>query len=102
MYALVKRNGLIYALLAMLPLGGIGCSPNSTRDRPLVGGSLHNLSAPFFVAMRRELEGEATKLGVEMSVVDGQSNSAKQTSDVEAAVARGANGIILGPPDENA
>jgi inositol transport system substrate-binding protein len=102
MYALVKRNGLIYALLAMLSLGGIGCSPKSTRDRPLVVASLHNLSEPFFVAMRRELESEATKLGVEMSVVDGQSNSAKQTADVEAAVASGANGIILAPTDVNA
>lgn len=102
MYALVKRNGLTYALLAMLSLGGIGCSPKSTRDRPLVVASLHNLSEPFFVAMRRELESEATKLGVEMSVVDGQSNSAKQTADVEAAVASGANGIILAPTDVNA
>jgi inositol transport system substrate-binding protein len=102
MHALVNRNGLIYALLAMLSLGGIGCSPKSTRDRPLVVASLHNLSEPFFVAMRRELESEATKLGVEMSVVDGQSNSAKQTADVEAAVASGANGIILAPTDVNA
>jgi inositol transport system substrate-binding protein len=102
MYALVKRNGLIYALLAMLSLGSIGCSPKSTQDKPLVVASLHNLSEPFFVAMRRELESEATKLGVEMSVVDGQSNSAKQTADVEAAVASGANGIILAPTDVNA
>jgi len=102
MYSLIKREGLIYALLALLSLGSIGCSPKSTQDRPLVVASLHNLSEPFFVAMRRELESEATKLGVEMSVVDGQSNSAKQTADVEAAVASGANGIILAPTDVNA
>jgi inositol transport system substrate-binding protein len=63
---------------------------------------LHNLSEPFFVVMRRELESEAARLDVEVSVVDGQSNSAKQTADVEAAIASGANGIILAPTDVNA
>ena len=41
--------------MALLSLGGVGCSPKSTQDRPLVVASLHNLSEPFFVAMRREL-----------------------------------------------
>jgi inositol transport system substrate-binding protein len=102
MNGLIKREGLIYALLALLSLGGIGCSSKSTQDKPLVVASLHNLSEPFFVAMRREFESEASKLGVDMSVVDGQSNSAKQTADIEAAVASGANGIILAPTDVNA
>jgi len=52
--------------------------------------------------VRRELESEAAKLDVEMSVVDGQSNSAKQTADVEAAMASGAGGIILAPTNVNA
>jgi inositol transport system substrate-binding protein len=52
--------------------------------------------------VRRELEIEAAKLDVEMSVVDGQSNSAKQTADVEAAMAGGAGGIILAPTNVNA
>ena len=68
----------------------------------MVVASLHNLSEPFFIAVRRELESEAAKLGVEVSVVDGQSNSAKQTADVEAALASGAQGIILAPTDVNA
>ena len=99
----VKRGILIHAVVAALSLSAAGgCSSKSAHDRPMVIASLHNLSEPFFVAMRRELESEATKLDVDISVVDGQSNSAKQTADVEAAIAGGANGIILAPTDVNA
>lgn len=99
----IKRGNLICAALALLCLAaGVGCSPKSAHDRPLIVASLHNLSEPFFIAVRRELQNEAAKLDVEISVVDGQSNSAKQTADVEAAIASGANGIILAPTNVNA
>src|ERR1700690_14897 len=98
----IERGHLICAVL-MLCLGtGAGCSSKSANDRPLIVASLHNVSEPFFIAVRRELENEAAKLDVEMSVVDGQSNSAKQTADVEAAMASGAGGIILAPTNVNA
>jgi len=99
----VKRGHLLCAVLTVLCLsGGAGCSSKSAHDKPLIVASLHNLSEPFFIAVRRELEREAAKLDVEMSVVDGQSNSAKQTADVEAAIASGAGGIILAPTNVNA
>lgn len=99
----VERRDLICVLAALLSLAAVaGCSPKNSHDKPMVVASLHNLSEPFFIAVRRELESEAAKLGVEVSVVDGQSNSAKQTADVEAALASGAQGIILAPTDVNA
>jgi inositol transport system substrate-binding protein len=99
----VKRGNMVWAVLALLWLAtGVGCSSKSAHDRPLIVASLHNLSEPFFIAVRRELESEAARLDVEVSVVDGQSNSAKQTADVEAAIASGANGIILAPTSVNA
>jgi inositol transport system substrate-binding protein len=99
----VKRANLVWAVLALLWLAtGVGCSSKSAHDRPIIVASLHNLSEPFFIAVRRELESEAARLDVEVSVVDGQSNSAKQTADVEAAMASGANGIILAPTNVNA
>jgi inositol transport system substrate-binding protein len=99
----IKRGVLIYAVLAVLSLAaGAGCSSKTAHDKPVVIASLHNLSEPFFIAVRRELESEAARLDVEVSAVDGQSNSAKQTADVEAAIASGADGIILAPTDVNA
>jgi len=98
----IKRGHIICAVL-LLCLGTVaGCSSKSAHDKPLIVASLHNLSEPFFIAVRRELESEGAKLDVEMSVVDGQSNSAKQTADVEAAIASGAGGIILAPTNVNA
>jgi inositol transport system substrate-binding protein len=99
----IKRGKLVWTVLALLWLAtGVGCSSKSAHDRPLIVASLHNLSEPFFIAVRRELESEAARQDVEVSVVDGQSNSAKQTADVEAAMASGANGIILAPTNVNA
>jgi inositol transport system substrate-binding protein len=103
MNSTTKRGNLAWRVLALLWLAAaVGCSPKSAHDRPLIVASLHNLSEPFFIAVRRELESEATRLNVDISVVDGQSNSAKQTADVEAAIASGANGIILAPTNVNA
>jgi inositol transport system substrate-binding protein len=102
MNSIIGPGKLISALLVLLCAVGAGCSPKSTHNRPLIVASLHNLSEPFFIAVRRELESEAAKLDVEMSVVDGQSNSAKQTADVEAAISGGAGGIILAPTNVDA
>src|SRR5271170_5106830 len=98
-----NRGKLSIAVLAAISLAMLdGCSPKTAHDKPIIIASLHNLSEPFFIAMRREMQSEAATLNVELSVVDGQSNSAKQTADVEAAIASGAEGIILAPTDVNA
>jgi len=60
------------------------------------------MTEPFFVAVKRELDSEAGRLGVTIAVEDGQSNSAKQTADIQAAITGGAQGIILAPNDVNA
>ena len=64
--------------------------------------SFHNMAEPFFVFMNKEIQDEAKKLNVKISVVDGQSNSPKQTADVENALTQGVAGIILAPTDVKA
>jgi inositol transport system substrate-binding protein len=83
-------------------LAVLGCSGKSAGNSVQLVASLHDMTEPFFVAVKRELDTEAAKLGVLVSVEDGQSNSAKQTADIEAAIAAGAQGIILAPNDVNA
>src|SRR5471030_1749003 len=87
---------------ASVLFGGAGCSGKSAGNSIQVVASLHDMTEPFFVAVKRELDAEAGRLGVSVSVEDGQSNSAKQTADIEAAIAGGAQGIILAPNDVNA
>jgi inositol transport system substrate-binding protein len=83
-------------------LAGAGCSGKSAGNSIQIVASLHDMTEPFFVAVKRELDSEAGRLGVTVSVEDGQSNSAKQTADIEAAITGGAQGIILAPNDVNA
>jgi len=64
--------------------------------------SFHNMAEPFFVFMNKEIRDEAQKLDVKISVVDGQSNSPKQSADVENALTQGVAGIILAPTDVKA
>lgn len=52
--------------------------------------------------MRRELMLEAERLNVDISLLDGQANSAKQSADIEAALIQGVDGVILAPTDVNA
>jgi inositol transport system substrate-binding protein len=86
----------VAALASMSP----GCAPGSNRKRIAV--SFHNMAEPFFVVMRRELLAEAEVLGVDVSVLDGQANSAKQTADIETALVQGVDGVILAPTDVTA
>jgi inositol transport system substrate-binding protein len=79
-----------------------GCSRKAGGNPTQIVASLHDMTEPFFVAVKRELDAEAGRLGVTISVEDGQSNSAKQTADIEAAIAGGAQGVILAPNDVNA
>jgi inositol transport system substrate-binding protein len=90
------------ALLAGALLSSAGCSGKSGGNSIQVVASLHDMTEPFFVAVKRELDAEAGRLGVSIAVEDGQSNSAKQTADIEAAITGGAQGIILAPNDVNA
>ena len=89
-------------LAASVLLASPGCSGKSGGNSVQVVASLHDMTEPFFVAVKRELDAEAARLGVSVSVEDGQSNSAKQTADIEAAITGGAQGIILAPNDVNA
>ena len=83
-------------------LAGAGCSGKSGGNSIQIVASLHDMTEPFFVAVKRELDSEAGRLGIQVAVEDGQSNSAKQTADIEAAITGGAQGIILAPNDVNA
>lgn len=89
-------------LVGSVLLGSAGCSGKSGGNSIQIVASLHDMTEPFFVAVKRELDAEAARLGVSISVEDGQSNSAKQTADIEAAITGGAQGIILAPNDVNA
>jgi inositol transport system substrate-binding protein len=61
-----------------------------------------NLAFPFFAFMRTQAEDEGKKLGVQITVEDGQGKSPTQSSEVRTAVTQGVDGIVLIPNDVNA
>ena len=71
---------VLCAGVAMLAMNG--CSRKSGGNSVQIVASLHDMTEPFFVAVKRALDDEARELNVAVSVEDGQSNSAKQTADI--------------------
>ena len=49
-----------------------GCSGKPGGNSVQIVASLHDMTEPFFVAVKRELDAEAARLGVSISVEDGQ------------------------------
>lgn len=97
---MLRRTLLLGAVLAVPMLGG---SPAHAQKPITVLSSLPSLSFPFFVHMQKQLKAEATKLGgVSLLETDGQNSAPKQTGDVEAAITKRVNAIVISPLDVNA
>lgn len=89
------------AFACALLFASAGCAKKQNASIQILA-SLHDMTEPFFIAVKRELEVQAKELGVDVAVEDGQSSSAKQTADLEAAIGGDTQGIILAPNDVNA
>ena len=62
-----------------------------------------DLAFPFFVHMVNQGKDEANKIGdIDLIIGDGQRSSPKETADVEAAITKGVNGIVISPNDVDA
>jgi ribose transport system substrate-binding protein/inositol transport system substrate-binding protein len=62
-----------------------------------------DLAFPFFVHMVDIAKDEANKLGdIDLIIADGQRSSPKETADVEAAITKGVDGIVISPNDVDA
>lgn len=75
---------------------------NTFAKDELVVFSLPNLSSPFEVQLQKVAIETSKKLEIKLQVLDGQSSSTKQASDLENAITRGAKGVVISPNDVNA
>ncbi|MCT7377960.1 substrate-binding domain-containing protein [Chelativorans salis] len=85
-------------IAALVAAGFLAVSPAASQDLT-IATSMPSLGFPFFVHMQNELRDEAGALGVSVVEYDGQNSTPKQTSDVEAAIVSGVDGIIISPLD---
>ncbi|MBV8564512.1 MAG: substrate-binding domain-containing protein [Methylobacteriaceae bacterium] len=89
--------------------GTSGLMPGASTEAQAAGkkltilASVPDLAFPFFVHMMGQIKAEGDKLGdIEVVVADGQRSSPKQTADVEAAITKGVDGIVISPNEVNA
>jgi inositol transport system substrate-binding protein len=88
---------LVATLVAFRPASTFAQGKN---ERIVV--SVPNLAFPFFAFVKTQAEDEAKKLGVQVTVEDGQGKSPTQSSEIRTAVTQGVDGIVLIPNDVNA
>jgi inositol transport system substrate-binding protein len=94
------RLGAATAVALMLA-GGAAHAADAKKLTVL--GSMPGLKFPFFVHMLKQVKAEAAKLGnVEIIDGDGQVSSTKQTADVEAAIIKKVDGIVISPNEVDA
>lgn len=93
------RRRTVLALGVALALGTGSAGVAQAQDLT-IASSMPALEFPFFVHMQKSLaEAAATTGGIELIETDGQNQATKQTGDVEAAIIRGVDGIIISPID---
>ncbi len=91
-------------LAAALGLALVATRPTQAADKHLtILMAVPDLAFPFFVHMVDQGKDEANKLGnIELIIGDGQRSSPKETADVEAAITKGVDGIVISPNDADA
>jgi inositol transport system substrate-binding protein len=98
------RHSSKLRLAAALGLALVASGPTQAADKHLtILMAVPDLAFPFFVHMIDEGKDEANKLGnIELIIGDGQRSSPKETADVEAAITKGVDGIVISPNDADA
>ena len=71
--------------------------PAAEEETLTIAFSVPDMAFPFFVFMESQVRDEAEKLGVEIVTLDGQNQVPKQTADLESAIARELDGVLISP-----
>jgi ABC-type sugar transport system substrate-binding protein len=97
----LKRLALLAGVMGLALAAG---APAQAAGKHLtILASVPDMAFPFFVHMMKQINAEADKLG-DITVIesDGQRSSPKQTADIEAAITKGVDGIVISPNEVDA
>src|SRR3984893_1750252 len=91
-------------LVANLGLAFAALGSSQAADKHLtILVAIPDLAFPFFAHMADQIKDEATKTGgIELIIADGQRSSPKETADIEAAITKGVDGMVVDPNDVDA
>jgi inositol transport system substrate-binding protein len=96
---MITKRALLGAVMlaaTAAPLAGA-----SAKDLTVLT-SVPGLNFPFFVHMLNAMKDEVKAKGGSAQEADGQNSAPKQTADVEAALTKGVDGIVISPIDVSA
>jgi ribose transport system substrate-binding protein len=89
---------LVAATLACAALA-TGCAKKAATTRPQVGVTLLTEAHVFYQDLKRGMQRAADSLGIDLHVVAGEWDLARQTSQVENFINQGMNAIVIAPVD---
>ena len=93
---------MVRRLLIAILLSVLGSAQAAEKHLTILM-SIPDLAFQFFVHMVNQAKDEANKSGdIELIISDGQRSAPKQTADVEAAITKGVDGIMISPNDVDA
>ena len=96
-----SRKLTIVAALA-LAAAALGPAQSAGKHLTIVATS-PDLAFPFFKHMTDQVADEAKKIGdIDLTITDGQRSSPKETADIEAAITKGVDGLLVDPNDVDA
>jgi ribose transport system substrate-binding protein len=76
-----------------------GCAKKAATTRPQVGVTLLTEAHVFYQDLKRGMQRAADSLGIDLHVVAGEWDLARQTSQVENFINQGMNAIVIAPVD---
>ena len=86
-------------LLALSALALLGCAKKAATTRPQVGVTLLTEGHVFYQDLKRGLQQAADSLGVDLHIVAGEWDLARQTAQVQNFITQGMNAIVIAPVD---
>jgi ABC-type sugar transport system substrate-binding protein len=91
-------------LIAALGLATVTLSQACAAGKHLtIVATSPDLAFPFFKHMTDQVADEAAKIGdISLTITDGQRSSPKETADIEAAITKGVDGLLVDPNDVDA
>lgn len=98
------RHSSKVTLAAALALAFVVPGPEQAAEKHLtILAAIPDLAFPFFAHMADQIKDEANKIGgIDLIITDGQRSSPKETADIEAAITKGVNGMLVDPNDVDA
>lgn len=104
MNIVIDRRRLLLATGSLAAAGLVAGRSALAANKPLViATSLPSLAFPWYVHMNQGFQSEAKKLGdITLVGLDGQNSAPKQTADIESAITKKVDAILIAPSDVDA